>query len=321
MATEQQNQNKRAERMQEQLSQLRKKAAAVEQALQNEARRKRILKASGNDELIKKIIAYFIDDDFSTRYSTQPNITPEELQGMIDEITSTDGGVELYNSYEAEWNGLKHVAHFIKTSAVLPYLLEVATLFGLIAKYEEVAMEVNKLNVVYDTLCMAMGGVAGDAGKSIVDTTFNTLCKEPEFTEYLRYQPTDATKPVQLNKKKEKELYSEIQKQAKIVSKNMAEIKGCMDAAFEYLKTGRLGILPCYFENTDDQMTNNTNELYRFNNKEKYYRGFLNDKIAEGYEPTEEDEKWAIIPDYKAIKRDKKAYEYIKAMIRRYTHA
>ena len=333
---EEARQKEREERIKAAMQKARQTAIDVEFAV----RASENVKARKNTELEKKIVALLVDDDYSSYYVMERKITGEKLEALRKEVETTEGGLTLYNSLNGEWNGLREYAYFIKTSCVFPYLLQVADLYKLIAEYNHFSSDIQHYNTLYHYITTlldtkqveAYNKATREAHTTPFDLLFKQIDEETyrrnktaidklipltpekkgfELSQILTFDP-DREEPFKMKVKYEKALYGTIKKVAKALEQTQGEIKGCMEAVFEYLQQSDIGTLPIYFEETLTQLVNNTLERFRYIEDEKYYAGFLNDKIEKGYQPTEEEKKWAIIPDYKRTTTNKAAYNYGK---------
>jgi len=320
----------RARKLDSMITQLQKNAHDIYIARQNEKKRKL---AEQQPELVKKIMRLLIDNDTAKELGTPMHTTPEELAELRKVVLNIDGGLELYNSFNEEWNGLRRYASFLKTNVLYPYLLEVARLFTMINDYKILQNKVKAINVAYAGQYYALQMQSLDETK----LTAEQIAEKKELytisTQYLDELTRDLPKqiicdtskttptPYKIRVKDEREIWAEIKRQTKRIEKGMAEVKAFDKAALEHSNDSetRIQYLPCFFERLWEWMTNNTQERLRFNDDEKYYKGFLNDKVKEGYEPTEEDIKWALIPDYNEVKPDKEAYKAARGMIAEYT--
>lgn len=298
------------EQVEKELAEMRRQAQIIYTTTDSKEKKQ----AAGTLEQLKKhLIAYMADLDYSKTCGTVPQFTEKEKAALRQEILYIEGGMAMYNSLNAEWQGLRQYAHFVETYVVSPYLLEVAKLFIKIDKYKLLLEAVKYLNAAHlgQTFAQKMNTELAEKG-------IHCICpdeKPKDIPEQIICDPKTKYTPYKLRAKDEREIWADIKRQAKAVAKGMAEIKGCIDAANIYWLTGRLGIIPHYFYKETENIVNNTRERYMFNDSDKYYRGFLNDKIKDGYQPTPDEEKWALIPDYKEIKRDEKAYKIGKDKI------
>ena len=324
----------RARKLEDMFAELRKKAHEVYIAVDlNKKREAAEEVARIKPELAKRILLLLIDDDWSNETGFDKHTTQEELMALRKDVTNTEGGMDLYRSYRTEWNGLRKYARHTKTTLLYPYLLEVARLFKMINDYKILQNTVKAINVAYAGQYYALQMQSLDETK----LTKEQVAEKKEIytisTQYLDELTRDLPKqiicdtskinptPYKIRVTDEREIWAEIKKQAKRIAKKMAELKAFDLAALEHANNSetRIQHLPFFFERLWEWMPNNTQERLRFNDDEKYYKGFLNDKVKKGYEPTEEDIKWALIPDYNEIKPDKEAYKEARLIIRDYT--
>jgi len=311
---EQQPHADKAEKLGEMLAELRKLSKEVFETAEEKTQT-----AAKLDYLKKQLVTYMADLDYSKTCNVPPNFTEAEKETLRNTILYTEGGMGVYNSLNAEWQSLRRYAGFVDKYAVNPYLIEVAKLFGKISQYEKLTELVESLNAYHilqqtrETITK-LGKALGAEASDRTTQYFNNIAQNLPQQIILDLKADNPT-PYKIRARDEKALWADIKRQAKVVAKAMAEVKGCIEAANAYWLTGRLGIIPYYFEKEAENMANNTKERYYFNDNDKYYKGFLNDKIKDGYQPTQEQEKWALIPDYNEIKRDEKAYQLGKEQI------
>ena len=330
---EEARQKERAKKLDGRITDLQRQAHVMYVARENTRKRELVEEAEqAKPELVKKIMLLLIDDDWSKETGFDMHTTQEQLEELRKEVLSTTGAMELYKSYSREWLGLRKYARHTKTNLLYPYLLEVSVLFKMITQYRILLNSVNAINIAYatqfySTQLATLEELKGE-GRSTETEKLHSI-----GTEYLDKLTRDLPEqiicdtnkmnptPYKIRATDEREIWANLRKQAKKIKKNMAELKAFDMAALEHANDSQTRIqhLPFFFECLWEWMPNNTQERIRFEEDEKYYKAFLNEKIGKGYQPTEEDIKWALIPDYREVTADKEAHKEAKLMIADYT--
>jgi hypothetical protein len=102
-------------------------------------------------------------------------------------------------------------------------------------------------------------------------------------------------------------LYEEILKEAAVVANELADFKAHIEAATYYIDNSVMKFEPICIETGWENVIAEKYTRFLVKNK-RYFLSELFNKIDRGEQPTEEEKRYAVIPDYIETKRSERVY-------------
>lgn len=256
------------------------------------------------DNLLDKLRLLFSHYDFMGYWDVEPILSDRDMLKIKDSI-KTKADLELYGECMREYQTIKRFGNRLKycfKCFQVSYSC-LAVLLNRLDSYEELTKRVKR------TFEMLQGWVKEEKKKEMGKINLDRVIENYKETGDFKLEGAEIvfnpeTNTIELDDSK---LYEEILKEAAVVANELADFKAHIEAADYYIENSHLKYTPISIEMSWENAILEKYTRYLVKNK-RYFLSELFHKIDKGEQPTEEEQRYAVIADYQETKRDERVY-------------